>query len=322
MTENEVIQQLFQSFELKHQAHGFGKFGDDAVVIPQASAQDHLVLSTDSYSDGTHFDSTIESSSVGWKSLVGAMSDIVAMGAQPSFFMLNLILPSDFKAHKELFSGLLKASKEYKVSLLGGDVSKGKSLTLSITVGGFQPKSRLKANHGAKEGDIVYVSDPLGEALLGFEEHKRGVRSPEFVQKFLYPNTPVHLGSWLSEKEYVSTLRDVSDGLLAELRQFSSTNKLSIKLDKLKHNKEFLHVCTSLELIPDEMVLKGGEDYCLLWTVKKDFQEQFEKEYLKDQKKSPIKIGEVLKLNNGSSVIYEPNQSLTDSIMPFEHFSS
>jgi len=133
MTESEVIQEICNTFKLDKSQKGFGRFGDDGVSIPAAGGQDHLVLSTDSFCDGTHFDSSVEWSSVGWKALVGALSDIVAMGAQPSFYMLNLILPKNFTAHKELLAGLHKATKEYNVNLVGGDVTRGKALSLSIT---------------------------------------------------------------------------------------------------------------------------------------------------------------------------------------------
>ena len=156
MTEAEVIQEILNTFQLNLSQKGFGSFGDDAVVIPVPGAQDHLVLSTDSFCDGTHFNSEIEWLSVGWKALVGSLCDIVAMGAGPSFFMLNLILPEKFSNHKELLQGLYKAAKHYNVSLLGGDVARGESLVLSITVGGYQPHSQLVKNTGARVGEKIF----------------------------------------------------------------------------------------------------------------------------------------------------------------------
>jgi thiamine-monophosphate kinase len=320
MTENEVIQEIFELFELNHTAKGFGHFGDDAVVIPAPSAQDQLVLSTDSFCDGTHFDSNIEWSSVGWKALVSSLSDIVAMGAQPSFYLLNLILTSEFKSHKELLNGFLKASQKYNVSLLGGDVSKGNSLALTVTVGGYQAKSHMKTNSGASIGDLLYTNAPLGYALLGFEELKRSKSNSFFVKQFLYPETPVELGLWLSQKAFVTGLRDVSDGLLSELRQMATD--YSVKLVKPELDSGFIEACKKINLDPEVIYFKGGEDYTLLWSVDKNFIKEFESDYKSNFTTPPILVGEVVKSNSETKIIYEPNQSLTDSIIPFEHFSS
>ena len=322
MTENEVIQEIFDTFKLNHAQKGFGPFGDDAVILPSASAQDHVVLSTDSFCDGTHFDSNIEWKAVGWKALVASLSDIVAMGAQPSFYMLSLILPKSFNSHKALISGLYSASKKYNVNLLGGDVARGESLSLSITVGGYQPQSQVKKNIGAKAGDQIFTNAPLGYALLGFEQHKKGIRDTIFTNEFLYPETPVELGLWLSKIDAITTLRDVSDGLLSELRQFSKSHELSVEVFKQIFEAEFEKSCQNMDLNKDEVFLKGGEDYRLLWTVEGESVEYFEEEYVQKFKTSPIKIGEVKEISDKPRIYFDPNQSLTDSIMPFEHFSS
>ena len=322
MTENEVIQEIFDTFKLNHAHKGFGPFGDDAVIIPPPSAQDHLVLSTDSFSDGTHFDSNIEWEAIGWKALVASLSDIVAMGAQPSFYMLNLILPKSFDSHKSLISGLYRASKCYNVDLLGGDVARGESLTISITVGGYQPQTQVKKNIGAGVGDLIFTNAPLGYSLLGFEQHKKGIRDTIFTKEFLYPQTPVELGLWLSKTEGVTTLRDISDGLLSELRQFSKSHEQSVQIFKQNFHDEFEESCKHLDLNKEEVFLKGGEDYRLLWTIKEKGADLFETDYIKKFKTPPIKIGEVKELSNEPKIYFDPNQSLTDSIMPFEHFSS
>ena len=323
MTETEVIQEIFDTFKLEFSQKGFGTFGDDGVVIPAPSAQDQLILSTDSFCDGTHFDSSIEWGSVGWKALVGSLSDIVAMGAQPSFFMLNLILPNSFSNHKELLSGLYKVAQKYNVSLLGGDVARGESLALSITVGGYQTQSQLKKNSGLGPGDKVFTNAPLGYSLLGFEQHKVGIRNSDFVKNFLYPETPVELGLWLSQNIGVTSLRDISDGFLSELRQLNGD--ISVEVFKPKFEDSFVYECRKLGLEPEEVFLKGGEDYRLLWSVKEDTFETFIKEYSEVFGALPILVGKVreeFNSNNGLRVVYESNQSLTDSIIPFEHFSS
>jgi len=321
MTETKVIHEIFDTFKLKRTQKGFGPFGDDAVVIPQVSPQDQLVLSTDTFTWGSHFDEKTPVESIGYKALVASISDITAMGAQPSFFMLNLILPKEYD-FKKLIRGLYKASIEYNLSLLGGDVVCGEDLSLSITAGGFQPISQSLKNTGAKAGDFIFTEASLGHALLGFEECKKNIKS-EFVDEFYYPKTPVDIGLWLSKKDEVTSLRDISDGLLIELKQFSSSHKLSVKAFSPTHKPSFLNACKKSGLNPDEIYFKGGEEYNLMWTLKKELKEEFINSYKQKFSTSPMCLGEVIELGDKPPKIYfEPNQSLIDSIIPFEHFSS
>lgn len=320
MTETKVIHEIFDTFKLKRTQKGYGAFGDDAVFIPPSSSQDHLVLSTDSFTQGTHFDDTTPIESIGFKALVASISDIVAMGAQPSFFMLNLILPNGFKDSKRLISGLYEASKKYNISLLGGDVVCGDSLSLAITAGGYQPISQSLKNTGAKSADVIFTESFLGHALLGFEQHKKNLKG-EFVDSFFYPETQVDLGIWLSKAKGVTSLRDISDGVVSELRQFCMAHELSVNLTKPEHKNSFSEECIRLGLDADEVSFKGGEEYNLMWTVDslylKDFLDLYEKRF----KTSPVKIGEVV-IEQESKIYFEPNQSLIDSIIPFVHFSS
>lgn len=329
MIETQVIHEIFHTFKLKRPQKGFGRIGDDAVTLPAASSQDHLLLSTDTFTHGTHFDESTPVDSIGYKALVASISDIVAMGALPSFFMLNLTLPKDFKSIKPIILGLKKASDEYSLSLIGGDVVSGESLSLSIIAGGYQPQSQVLRNYGASACDLIFTDSHLGKALLGLEIHKSNSsvqfkETDDFVTDFLYPKINKELGLWLSKKSYITTLRDISDGLVSELRQFTKAHDLSVSLYKPELKENFKKACQDLSLDPLRVYFKGGEEYKLLWTIKSSLKTEFLEDYKKTFKTSPVLLGEVLKNKpkESAKIYFEPNQSLIDSIMPFEHFSS
>jgi|GEM_PF-1899575 len=349
MTENQIIQDIYNIFKMDENHMGFGRFGDDAVSIPAPSSQDHIVISTDTFNEGTHFDANVNLYSVGHKSFVAAASDIVAMGAGPSFFMLNLSLPESLCSQdgvvsgrsdlKKLLSSIYKASSYYGVKLLGGDVTKGKDLSITYTVAGYQSISKMKQNFGkAQKGDVICVDSPLnlGHALLGYHQNVKNISDTSFINEFLMPKINIELGLWLSSKNCVSSLTDISDGLLKEVKNLSSKSKLKIKLSKPDLDSLFIRSCKDLELDPEEIYFKGGEEYSLMWTLPKVDVDVFFKVYEEKFKRRPVVVGELLEtctVSLGSSkpgkstpgytnVIYELNQPLIDSIKPFEHFSS
>ena len=329
MTESYIIQKIYDKFQLKSQKSGFGPFGDDGFTIPSGAAQDQIVLSTDSFCEGTHFNSEMGYGFVGWKSLVSALSDIFAMGASPSFYSLNLIVPKKIRSEdlEAFIDGLYKASLYYNVNLLGGDVSKGRTFIVCIQVGGYHPKSLLKRNVGCKKGDVVLTDQYLGKSLLGFEAVSAGLEDKDafssFIKNFKYPSPDPLLGSWLSHWEEVTTLTDISDGLLKELTQMSNNHKAQIELSELPLRQNFIEACKALNLEPEKVFLKGGEDYCLLWTLRTEALNEFLKAYQIKFKKRPFILGRVRSVNNEGVIktplVYE-NQKLLESIESFEHF--
>ena len=329
MTESEIIKRISEKFQLQTSKNGFGPFGDDGFTIPSGAAQDHIVLSTDSFCEGTHFNPEMGYSFVGWKSLVSALSDVFSMGASPSFYSLNLIVPKTLTNEQleDFLDGLHKATLYYKVNLLGGDVARGNSFNVCLQVGGYQPDSLVKRNIGAQKGDVILTDQYLGRALLGFEAiSKNKEKDPQFteyVKHFKYPKPDSSLGVWLTHWEEVTTLTDISDGLFKELSHLSFNQQAQIELSEIPTNKEFTKACQTLSLESEKIFLKGGEDYSLMWTLKTEVLNDFLKAYQIKFKKRPYILGRVRSINNSKPMahplVYE-NQKLIESIKPFEHF--
>lgn len=328
-SESEIIKKISKKFQLQDSKNGFGPFGDDGFTIPTGAAQDHIILSTDSFCEGTHFNSEMGYGFVGWKSLVSALSDIFAMGASPAFYSLNLIVPEALSDSQfdDFLEGLHKATLYYKVNLLGGDVAKGVSFNASLQVGGYQPTSFLKKNTGALKGDVILTDQYLGKALLGFEallakKETEPVFS-EFIKHFKYPTPEASIGVWLAQWEEVTSLTDISDGLFKELSHLSLNHKAQIELSEIPSNKDFRRACKELSLDPEETFLKGGEDYSLMWTLKTEALNDFLKAYQIKFKRRPYILGRLRSVNNSKPIdkplVYE-NQKLLDSVKPFEHF--
>ena len=142
--------------------------GDDGAVLKTRCDQD-LVVVTDTLVEGVHFFSEISPADLGHKTLAVNLSDLAAMGAEPDWALLNLVLPAaDSKWLEELSIGFFSLADRYNVTLVGGDTSYG-PLNLTVTAGGWVPQGQALCRSGARNGDLIYVSGTVGDAALGLQ---------------------------------------------------------------------------------------------------------------------------------------------------------
>src|SRR5688500_7419381 len=144
--------------------------GDDLAVL-KWSADDLLIVGADQVLDGVHFDATIHTPrQIGRKAMNRNLSDCAAMGCLPAAAVATVALPkgASIDYAKELYLGLRDAADPYYCPVVGGDTGPwaGK-VAISVPIrgrsGGVTPVTR----GGAKVGDGIYVTGPLGGSLRG-----------------------------------------------------------------------------------------------------------------------------------------------------------
>jgi len=251
--------------------------GDDAAILKQARGLD-WVVSCDAFLEGVHFLSrTHPASSVGYKSLARATSDLAAMGAEPRFFLLTLALPAKQTVRwlDDFLWGMARAAHELGIRLLGGDTTSNDKVSLNVTVIGQIAGGRMLTRSGARPGDLIYVSGRLGAAKLGLDLVLIGLGRSRayhpFTQQHLYPRIQVNLGRWLSLNRIASSAIDISDGFSTDLNRLIRAAGVGaiIQSERIPKTAVPSKVATRLErsLDPLEMALHGGDDYELLFTV-------------------------------------------------------
>ena len=244
--------------------------GDDAAAW---QGDNTIQLATvDTMIQGVHFTpDTITWQELGWKSLAINISDIAAMGGLPHYALVALALPEDIDVVNvtELYHGLIEIAKEFKVAIVGGNISRATQVSITITVLGSAPDNKILRRANAKAGDAIAVTGHTGSAAAGLMMLKNKPKLKEADAKylrnaFLHPIPRITEGRLLI-KNGITTAIDTSDGLLADLRHICEESKVSAVVDA---DRLPIHDAVRANF-PDQsvaMALGGGEDYELLFT--------------------------------------------------------
>ncbi|EQD43205.1 thiamine monophosphate kinase, partial [mine drainage metagenome] len=152
--------------------------GDDAAVLAVPSPG-QLLLSIDLLVEGVHLDLSLSSpADAGWKAIAVNASDIAAMGGRPLHVVAGITAPpgTDLDAISE---GMVEACSSYGIALVGGDLSTGGSVVLAVAITGTCDGRAPVLRSGAKAGDVIWVTGPLGASAAGLEHLRcRGAACP------------------------------------------------------------------------------------------------------------------------------------------------
>jgi thiamine-monophosphate kinase len=255
--------------------------GDDAAVVQSPGS--NLLLAVDAVVENVDFDLAYSSGEdIGWRGIAVNVSDMAAMAGHPSYALASLTMRPDMPV--ELFDGILEglaaASAEYGLELVGGDLSGGTEIELSVSVLGASGASGVIKRNGARLGQAICVTGALGGAAAGLEVLRRGLRGSSgansevfhrLAQRQLRPIARVDAAKALAGYG-ASAMIDISDGLALDLdrlldssRKGCSISSGSIPVDP--DARTLGDVLTSTVFDPLRAALVGGEDFEILCTL-------------------------------------------------------
>ena len=296
--------------------------GDDAAILKIPEGYE-LVQSVDTLVSGVHFPEETSPQDIAYKALAVNLSDMAAMGAEPSWFTLAITLPDDNEEWLKAFSESLSSlSKKHNVQLIGGDTTYG-PLCISITINGFVPVGKSLTRYNAKVSDKIYVSGTLGDAALALLEWQgqcllSDVSIDYLKNKLNRPEPKIELGLLL--RDYASACIDISDGLLSDLGHVTNKSNVGASIDfsHVPRSNEFNSNLTDDDLILP-LVLSGGDDYELCFTIPEDKQHEFELT-MNNKNLSVTCIGEI-ESQQGIRCMYN-NKEINLQEMGYQHFSN
>ncbi len=220
--------------------------GDDAAVVP-LDAKRYLLLTTDMLLEGVHFERKAPPRLIGRKALACSISDIAAMGGLPRYALVSLGVPGNlpWAFVRDVYKGMDALGRQFGVAIVGGDTIKGEKIVINVALTGEVSKKDVVYRRGARPGDWIFVTGPLGKSL-----------STGCHLKF----TPrVKEARYLVDHIKPTSMIDISDGLAADLGHILEESEVGAVLEE--------------ERIPRRagsglrQALYDGEDFELLFTV-------------------------------------------------------
>ncbi len=220
---------------------------DDCAVITIGA--ETLVITHDMMAEGTHFREGADMADVAWKLVATNLSDLAAKGAEPVGVLLGHMLGRD---DARFISGLHEALEAFGTPLLGGDTIAGRGMrTVGLTAIGRATHTPVPARSGAQAGDAIWITGPVGRAMLGFEG------DPAHLATFNRPVPRLAEGRALAPQ--VTAMMDISDGLLLDAFRMAEASGVTLALDREAipvADPEYRDAC-----------MRWGDDYELLFTA-------------------------------------------------------
>jgi thiamine-monophosphate kinase len=185
------------------------------------------------------------------------------MGARPLGLLLALALPVRLPLATALgfVRGILFEAGRNRTPLVGGNVTRASEVSAALTALGAVPRGRALRRDGGRAGDRLFVTGALGRSAL---ERARG--------RVAHAGAPrLAAGQRLARLRSVGACIDVSDGLVADLGHVCRASRVAARVEPARVPRPpALRAAAGGRLRPDaeRLVLAGGEDYELLFSVR------------------------------------------------------
>lgn len=264
--------------------------GDDCAIFDLSTP---IVTSVDSSVSEIHFPSNASPADIGYRAVAVALSDIAAMGCKPIAFSLSVSSSITNESwYIKLADGIKDIAKEFQISLIGGDLTKG-PLNLNVTVFGTPYSGKILMRNNAQTGDYICISSAVGRAKKGLDDWVNNKKDSEYLTDYLRPLPKIELGKDIVN--FASASIDTSDGLMADLEKMLKAS-----------NRGGLINLDDIPITSDINDINSGDDYDLCFTMPK---EKFNNKF--------FKIGEVTE-DLGIKLI--SNKGYDVVIKGYEHF--
>ena len=257
--------------------------GDDAAVLGVGKSK-KFVVSTDVIVEDVDFKiKTLSPEKIGRKALAVNLSDIAAMGALPTAFVISIGKPSYITASwlKRFYKGLLALARQHHMACVGGDFSRSKEFFANVTIFGEALPRQMVKRSGAKPGDWIAVTGVLGGSLLKHHhDFTPRIREGLFLVKYAKPTAMI----------------DISDGLVQDLSHILKASGVGamLDLDKIPVSPDAKKINRANKEKALADALSGGEDFELLFTVSPRRKRRLEKIWKKEFPKVSLKwIGKI-----------------------------
>ena len=204
--------------------------GDDCAVL-DVPPHARLLVSTDSSVEGVHFERAwLTPHEIGYRATAAAWSDLAAGAATPIGVLFAVTVPPSWRdVLVEIAAGVGESALDARGPVVGGDITTGSELVLTLTVLGAATRPLSRA--GARVGDHIYVTGTLGGPLTAIQAWRSG-GTPDAASRgrFAHPMPRLAEARWLAAHDATAAV-DISDGLVADLRHLATASGVRAVID-------------------------------------------------------------------------------------------
>ncbi len=272
--------------------------GDDCAVAELPGSGMDQVFTTDPSIEHVHFQSGEKPERIGNKAAGRVLSDLAAMGAQPQWMLVNVVAPpeQDFHVLEKIYESMQALCSRFGATIIGGDLAQGPCLELHIFGTGVLPAGSALLRSGARPGDSIFVTAPLGCSIGG--------KHLDFIPR-------IEEGIFLRELGLVNAMMDLSDGLATDLRHILKQSGVGAIL-----NAKLIPINGTL----DE-ALFDGEDFELVFTASAKNDDAIALQWKERFGSELMKIGTLTDESNRLEIKMEGGEIRAILAKGFEHFS-
>lgn len=237
--------------------------GDDCAYIKELG----IVVTQDNFVENVHFKTEWSTPyQIGYKAAAVNISDILASGAKPSFITVGLSLPANINNSfiKELYKGIQDGA--YGAEIIGGDITGGEKIFISITAIGKTEGRRISSRKNAKKDYIVITNGDYGISSKGLKELQMGYKNTPSIRAHLEPILDVKFSECISTQIQTDyAMMDTSDGLADALFKIAEASNVKIitgELDSVFASEDY-----NLVAVVPEYFLNNIENYKIIGKV-------------------------------------------------------
>ena len=253
---------------IEHLRRRLPAIGDDTAVVAGPSGS--LLLSADAAVAGVHADlALVGVDDLGWKALAAAVSDIAAMGGRPGYALVTVSGPLGEIDVELLYDGLLAAAAAWQCPVVGGDITAGPNLVVSVSVIGDADEAAFDGRppvlrSGALPGDTLFVTGALGAAAAGLAALQAGrvAEAPDLELAHRRPEPRLAEGA-TARRAGATAMIDLSDGLASDVCHLAEASRVGIVIEHVPVAVGVARMVSD----PEATALGGGEDYELLFSA-------------------------------------------------------
>ncbi|MDC3254321.1 thiamine-phosphate kinase [Nitrosopumilus sp.] len=229
-----------------------------------------IIAKTDTMVQSTDIPQRMKLSDAARKSIIACVSDFASKGIKPKYGMISINLPKSIsqKQIDNIANGFKKASKEYEISIIGGDTNEGKEIVFNVCI--FGNSNKIVTRKGSHKGDLIFATGPFGYTSVGLDillNNKK--KKNNLIKKSLesVTNPKPRLSYGLKNKKYFTSSMDSSDGLSTTLNEMSKQSRKKFIINKIPLNIDLEIYLKKQKMNLHSAVFHGGEEYEFIFTI-------------------------------------------------------